>query len=144
MDLYLRARRRRGELLKDAPKQDGGDARRKTTRSQFVTEQIPPTLHEQGVGGGELLIDAPKAPGKRTDLNLIAKLDKVENKTLKEQGVDFRDASKDYKLLEIPDERWETYILTRLGYPTIMSQNKTLSPVSLPTGTTGHFQFLTL
>ena len=59
---------------------------------------------------GELLIDAPKAQGKRTDLNIVPKLDQVEKQTLLEQGVDKRDASKDYKLIEIPDERWETFL----------------------------------
>lgn len=71
-ELYLRARRRRGELERKLPKQDGGDARRKTTRSKNETELIPLTL--------------------------------------KEQGIDKREASKDYRLLEIPERRWEEFI----------------------------------
>ncbi len=68
MELYLRSRRRRGELLIDAPKNPGGQAEHESY--QLQNEASRP-------------------------------------KTLKELGLTTVDATKDYKLLEIPDEQWE-------------------------------------
>lgn len=75
MELYLRARRRRGELLQDAPKATGGEY------------------------GGKADIDGRRiGPSNPTP-------------TLAELGVkDKRDVSKDYRLLEIPEPRWEQFI----------------------------------
>lgn len=70
-ELYLRARRRRGEIERGLPKRTGGDAMK--ARSDTATE-VPPTLAEY--------------------------------------GIDKREASVDYRLLDIPDEAFEEYVST--------------------------------
>ncbi len=71
MELYLRSRRRRGELSKAEPKNLGGQSEQKSYLSKNRTSRIP---------------------------------------TQPEQGIRRREISRDYKLLEIPDERWETFL----------------------------------
>jgi len=100
-ELYLRARRRRGEIERELPKQDGGDAMR--ARSEVPTE-VPATLAEQ--------------------------------------GIDKRDASVDYKLLDIPVQAFEDYLTTAEDITTAgaLRAGKKAAPRTVPEAPPGLYR----
>jgi N6-adenosine-specific RNA methylase IME4 len=48
-EIKIRAERKAGEMLKQMPKQDGGDAKRKTLGNIALPSEIPPTLSDLGI-----------------------------------------------------------------------------------------------